>query len=181
MFPGNFFKNSNVNDSGISLPVFPFGTNLKLHNVYVTPKMARKVIMNLDLSNTSGSDCVPVMVLKNCEPKLSCILAEIWPNGCEFVYKLSNLCERALETAKLAYANRTKGSINFEKPGSWDFRQTPDSILKKVKSAIPPLFNDPEVLSSASDEGKLFPETFFKNSYLNDQVSLYLFSLLELI
>ena len=181
MFPENFFKNSNVNDSGISLPVFPFGTNLKLDNVYATPKMARKVIMNLDLSNTSGPDCVPVVVLKNCEPKLSCILAEIWPNGCEFVYKLSNLCKRALETAKLAYANRTKGSINFKKPGSWDFRQTPDSILKKCKSAIPPLFNDPEVLSSASDEGKFFPETFFKNSYLNDQVSLNLFSLLELI
>ena len=36
-----------------------------------------------------------------------------------------------------------------------------------------------EVLSSASDKAKLFAENFSKNSNL--QVSLYLFSLLELI
>ena len=31
-------------------------------------------------------------------------------------------------------------------------------VLNKGKSAIPPLFNDPEVLSSASDKAKLFPD-----------------------
>ena len=30
------------------------------------------------MSNASGSDCIPVMVLKNCEPELSYILAEIF-------------------------------------------------------------------------------------------------------
>ena len=30
------------NDSGISLPVFPSRTNLKLHNISVTPKMAKR-------------------------------------------------------------------------------------------------------------------------------------------
>ena len=34
--------------------------------------------MNLDLSKTSGPDCIPVVVLKNCEPELSCILAELF-------------------------------------------------------------------------------------------------------
>ena len=34
----------------ISLPVFPSKTNLKLHNIYVTRKVIKKVIMNLDLS-----------------------------------------------------------------------------------------------------------------------------------
>ena len=40
--------------------------------------MVRKVIMNLDLSKASGSDCIPVVVLKNCEPELSSILAELF-------------------------------------------------------------------------------------------------------
>ena len=43
--------------------------------------MARKVVMNLDLSKASGPDCIPVVVLKNCEPELSYILAELF-NKC---------------------------------------------------------------------------------------------------
>ena len=62
----------------VSLPVFPSRTNLKLHNISVTPKMVRKVVMNLDLSKASGPDCIPVVVLKNCEPELSYILAELF-------------------------------------------------------------------------------------------------------
>ena len=49
LFAENFPKNSNIDDSGISLPVSPSRTNLKLHNIYVTLKMVKKVIMNLDL------------------------------------------------------------------------------------------------------------------------------------
>ena len=65
LFAEKFSKNSNLDDSGISLPVFPSRTNLKLH-ISVTPKMVRKVVMNLDLSKASGPDCIPVVVLKNC-------------------------------------------------------------------------------------------------------------------
>ena len=71
LFAENFSVNSNLDDSGISLPVFPSRTNLKLHNISVTPKMVRKVVMNLDLSKASGPDCIPVVVLKNCEQELS--------------------------------------------------------------------------------------------------------------
>ena len=74
----NISKNYNLEDSGISLPVFPFKTNQKLHNISVTLKMVKKVIMNLDLSKASGPDCIPVVVLKNCEPELSYILAELF-------------------------------------------------------------------------------------------------------
>ena len=81
LFAENFSKNSNLDDSGISLPVFPSKTNLKLHNISVTPKMVKKVIMNLDLSKASGSDCIPVVVLKNCEPEISYILAKLF-NKC---------------------------------------------------------------------------------------------------
>ena len=74
LFTENFSKNSNLDDSGISLLAFPSRTNLKLH-ISVTPKMVKKVIMNLDLTKLSGPDCIPVVVRKNCEPKLSYILA----------------------------------------------------------------------------------------------------------
>ena len=40
--------------------------------------MVKKVIMNLDSSKASGPDCIPVVVLKNCEPELSYILAELF-------------------------------------------------------------------------------------------------------
>ena len=66
-FTENFSLNSNLDDLGVSLPVFPSRTNLQLHNISVTPKMVRKVVMNLDLSKASGPDCIPVVVLKNCE------------------------------------------------------------------------------------------------------------------
>ena len=80
LFPENFSLNSNLHDSGVSLPVFPSRTNLKLH-ISVTPNMVRKVVMNLDLSKASGPDCIPVIVLKNCESQLSYILAELF-NKC---------------------------------------------------------------------------------------------------
>ena len=81
LFAENLSVNSNLDDSGISLPVFPSRTNLKLHNISVTPKMVRKVVMNFDFSKASGPDYIPVVVLKNCEPELSYILAELF-NKC---------------------------------------------------------------------------------------------------
>ena len=66
LFAKNFSKNSNHDDSGISLPVFPSRTNRKLHKISITPKVVKKVIMNLDSSKASGPDCIPVVVLKNC-------------------------------------------------------------------------------------------------------------------
>ena len=71
LFAENFSMNSNLDNSGISLPVFPSRTNLKLHNISVTSKMVKKVILNLDLSKASRPDCIPVVVLKNCVVELS--------------------------------------------------------------------------------------------------------------
>ena len=74
----NLSKNSNLDDSGISLPVFSSRTNLKQHNISITPKLVKEVITNLDLSKASGPDCIPVVVVKNCEPELLSILAELF-------------------------------------------------------------------------------------------------------
>ena len=76
----SYLDDSYLDGSGVSLPVFPSKTNLKLHNISVTSKMVKKVIMNLDLSKASGPDCIPVVVLKNCELELSYILAELLRN-----------------------------------------------------------------------------------------------------
>ena len=92
LFAKNFSKNSNLDDSGISLPVFSSRTNLKLHNISVTPKIIKKVIANRDSSKVSGPNCIPVVILKNCEPELSYILAQLF-NMC-----LKTLFSRLLES-----------------------------------------------------------------------------------
>ena len=42
----------------VSLPVFPYRKNLKLHNIFVTPKMVKKVITNPDSSKASSPEGV---------------------------------------------------------------------------------------------------------------------------
>ena len=91
--------------------------------------------------------------------------------SCEFKVKFrqaSNSCKRIFETVKLVYATKTKESITSQKIGSRDFWQIANSVLKEGKSAIPPLFNNPEVLSSAPDQAKLFVKNFLRNSNLHD-------------
>ena len=73
----NVSKNSDLDDSGISLPVLLSRTTLKLH-ISITPTMVKKVITNLDTWKASNPDGVPVVVLKNFDPELSCILAELY-------------------------------------------------------------------------------------------------------
>ena len=69
LFAKNFSKNSNLDDSR---------TNLRLHNISIIPKMTKNVIMILDSSMAPDPDCIPVVVLKKCEPELSYILAELF-------------------------------------------------------------------------------------------------------
>ena len=72
-------------------------------------------------------------------------------------------------------------SITSQKLVSRDFWQIANNFLNKGKSAIPPLFTDPEVLSSASNKAKFFAKNFSKNSNLNDLGISLPVSLLELI
>ena len=39
LFTKNFSGNSNLEDADMSLPAFPSRTNLRLHNISVTPKL----------------------------------------------------------------------------------------------------------------------------------------------
>ena len=88
----------------------------------------------------------------------------------------TNCCKRILEAAKLAYANKAKESITFQKLGFHDFWRIANSVLNKGKSAIPLLYLNTEVLSSASDKAKLFAVNFSKNPNLDDSgISLHVF------
>ena len=70
LFTKIFSENSNLGGSCITSPVFYFRTNLKLHNVSLTPKVVKKVVTNLDSSKVSSPDCIPVAVPKNYLPEL---------------------------------------------------------------------------------------------------------------
>ena len=52
--------------------------SIQLHNIFITPKMVKKVITYLDSSKASRPDYVTVVLLKNCEPDLSNILAKLF-------------------------------------------------------------------------------------------------------
>ena len=66
-------ENSNLDHSDISLPVFPSRANMTLH-ISVIHNIVKKVVTNLDSSKMPGPVCIPVAVLKKCEPELSYIL-----------------------------------------------------------------------------------------------------------
>ena len=78
LFAKNISKSSNLDDTGITLPVFPPRTNLKLHNNSVTTKMVEKVTTNHNSSKTSWFDSISVVVLKMCQFKLLYIPAELF-------------------------------------------------------------------------------------------------------
>ena len=91
----------------------------------------------------------------------------------------SNRCKRIFEADKIAYANKTKESINSNKLGPRNIWRINNCVLNKAKPAIPHLLSGMDVLFSAPDKQKLFAENFSRNSNLDDFLSLYLFSLLK--
>ena len=108
-FAENFSVNSNLDDSGIFLPVFPSRTNLKLHNISVTPKMVRKVVMNLDLY-------VFCMFLNSCMLEQISYLGEFWflrcGPKCSWPIKLQDFSIN-LRTLKLAVSHKEIHEINW--------------------------------------------------------------------
>ena len=93
--------------------------------------MVKKVITNLDSSKVSGSDCIPVVVLKNCEPELSYILAELF-----------NMCLK-----ESCYPDIWKVSSVvpvFKNAGEWSTAKhyQPVSILSVVSKVFEKLVNN---------------------------------------
>ena len=63
---------------------------------------------------------------------------------------------------------KQKSPLLSQKLGSRDIWRIADNVLNKGKSAMPPLFNGPEVLSSASDKAKLSAQNFSKNCNIDN-------------
>ena len=76
LFAVFFCRYSYVSDSRTSLFDITSKSTLNLHNISATPKMVKKVITNLASLQTSGSDCVSVVVLKKCQREFSYLLAD---------------------------------------------------------------------------------------------------------
>ena len=92
----------------------------------------------------------------------------------------SNCYKRVIEAAELSYANKSKEYITSQRLGSCNLRQFANSVLSNGRLVIPPLFNGPVVLPSASDKTELFAEIFSENSNLDDSgLCVYLASSLE--
>ena len=62
LFAKNFSRSSNLDDSSISLPIILSRTTLMKHNISITPKLAKKVITNLNLPEASDADFTPVVL-----------------------------------------------------------------------------------------------------------------------
>ena len=93
-----------------------------------------------------------------------------------------NCCKRVLETAKLAYANKTKESITSLKLGSQDFWQIAIVFSAKVKVLLYLLYSSTQtccLLHPIKHSCLLKP--FLRTLILMIQVFLYPFSLLKLI
>ena len=93
----------------------------------------------------------------------------------------SNCCKRVLEAAKLAYATKTKEPITSQKLGFQDFWRIANSVLNKGKSAYLLYSTDQRCCLLHLIKQTYLLKPFPRIQILMTLVSLYLFSLLELI
>ena len=91
-----------------------------------------------------------------------------------------NCWKKVFKAAKLAYFDKTKESIISQKLGARNFWQISNSVFNKGKSAIPPLFNGPEVFLLLIKQNCL-QKVFLRTLILITQIFLYLPFLLRLI
>ena len=92
-----------------------------------------------------------------------------------------NRCKSVLEPAKLAYANKTKESITSQKLGSRDFWRIANSFSKKVNLLYLLYSTDWRLCLVHLIKQNYVLKTFPRTLTLMTLISLYLFSLVELI
>ena len=93
----------------------------------------------------------------------------------------SNRCKRVLQTAKLAYTNKTKESITSQKLGSRDFWRLPIVFLTKINLLYLLYSMARRCFLLHLIKQNCLLKTFLRTLILMTQGSLYLFTLLELI
>ena len=93
--------------------------------------MVRKVIADHDSSHACGPDCISVVVLKNCEPEISHILAEI------FKMRLQESCfPNCWKVLSVAHVFKNVG----ERSAAKNYR--PVSLLSAVSKIFEKLANN---------------------------------------
>ena len=68
MLGKKFASNSTIDYAGIEPPVIPRRTETTVSRVFVTPRLVRAFILDLDVAKASGPDLIPVIVLKKVHP-----------------------------------------------------------------------------------------------------------------
>ena len=79
-----------------------------------------------------------------------------------------NHCKRVLGEAKARYAEATKTRISTQKLGSKEFWKIFNSVFRRSKSSIPPLFDGFQVLTSSKDKAEILARSFASNCSLDD-------------
>lgn len=77
-----FLDDCNLDESGSFLRVCSLWTDIRLHHNFVNCKTMKKVITILAFPKVSDRDFIPVEVLKNCEPELWKIMADLCTMCC---------------------------------------------------------------------------------------------------
>ena len=80
-----------------------------------------------------------------------CLWSLVWAQFGRFGFYKKKLLESLIFNQGIY---KTKESITSQKLLSWDFWRIANSVLRKGKSAVTPLFNSLEMLYSASDKLK---------------------------
>ena len=96
-------------------------------------------------------------------------------------WQASNHWKRVLEVAKLAYATKTKESINSKKLGSWDFWRMAIVFSTKVNLLYLLYSTTWKCCLLLLIKQNCLLKTFLRTLIFMTWISLYLFSLLELI
>ena len=119
-----------LEDSGLSLPVVPSRTNLKLYNILATPKSVKMTVSSLDSANASSPDWTPVVVLNNCGYKRSYKLVDLfnmcWSNIVFQVVERSYLLPQHLKCWGETCSQRSPSTVLsvdskiFEKFVTWN-------------------------------------------------------------
>ena len=149
LFAKNFFKNSNVDDSDISISIFPSRTNLKLRNIHENPKLVKKVITSLDLSKASGSDYIPLVVLEKCDPELSYILAKLFD-----MYLKESCFPGCWKVSSVAPVSKNVGEQSVaENYRSVGLLSLVSKVFEKLSNNFPKIFN---MVSDLLDQLQIF-------------------------
>ena len=77
LFASTFASNSNLDHQDFQPPLYPTST-ITMPPIKLSTRKVRKVLLQLNISKSSGTDCIPAIVLKSCAPELAPVLNKLF-------------------------------------------------------------------------------------------------------